>query len=303
MKILINDNPVDFKLGEERSLLDVLKNIEKWGMDRDLILASFKVNESKPQYLVEENFEDQPLSEVNKIELEMQSTKQVRYESALSLKTFLDQFQLRLNKAETKEIAHALNWIEKSANSFLDFFNFSNKSLIVDAIKEIKIRLHRREEKEEVSDFVSEKINTLKNFAGRLVFKTWIYLLADFVANGSEKQLKSLKTEMQNLMTDLVNQVSFIAEKIQTGRDEEAMSSLEDFSEAYQLLNHYLEKMHFVDAFVNGVRGADILNELKKILFEIENCLREERMTELSDLIEYELGEKLKVVGKFMRVN
>lgn len=300
MEILINDSPLGFEIENEKSLSEILTNIENWGEEKDLILASFKVNEGESEYFLEDDFDDRPLNEIDKIELEMHTTKQAMYETAESLKEFLNDFELELDKPEVNKILPALDWIEKSVNSCLEFFSFSNKQSIVNAIKEIRIEFHRQEKEKEVSEVVFEKLNLLKDFANRLVSKTWVYFLED-VCSGDEEQSPALQKEMLSLTQKLIKRTSFIAEKIQTGRDEEAMSSLEDFTEAYQLLNLYLEKKKFGELEKDGVKGVDLLKELKKTLLNIENSLKEEDLTELSDLIEYELGERLTQIEKFMQ--
>ena len=253
MEIWINDSQVNFKIEKENHLLDILKSLQHWSDEGFLIITSFRVNDGKTQYLLKDELADVPLSQVKKLEMQMCSSNEHLYQSAKELGGFLDRFRSRVQQTELAESLKALDWVEESLNTFLTVFAFANKESILQAIKAIKIALHRREQ--DIS-IIFEQLDLLSACVERLIFKSWIHFLKDAISVLQEEELPAFKKQMQSLIAQLLSLVASIAQKLQTGKDGEAMAILEDVAEAYQVLSRYLERKKVTDLESEGIKGA-----------------------------------------------
>lgn len=304
MDIYINEKQVDFQLETEKNVYDILENIERWGGENNLIILNYKLNQGELLFLIDRQENKQSLiADIDRIDVCMVSNEEYVFKSTKELKTFCEKFKSNVYKVEIDEAITALEWIEDNLKSLLDIFKLINKDFFLEVVKDIKISLYKPAKNKNILD---EQLNKLEELTHRLVFKAWVSHLSFNLKVATKESSFKVRDEIITLSDELIDKIPPIAENIQTGRDGEAMHAIEDLTEAYQVLMMYAEKTQILAKTIAdkaNKTGKNLFEDIKNILKEIEEHLDKEDMVQVSDLIEYEFGEKLRDLKQLIEVS
>lgn len=296
MTIFINETKVDFKLENEKTLQEVVNSLLQWVDGQGHQLQSILVDGAPLMAENMEDWQDNPIADIERIDLSTIS----RMEARLNYLQALYQFFLLLQRSLEERNDSLLQQISSTypsireklgqlfppesqgQHTFTDKLDaFLTGSGIFDSGKV-------PEQPEALIELVS-KLNLIISELIREITNPLAELLS------TAELLKRLVSEME--------EVSVL---LQTGKDKEAMDSIIRFTELSQkLLRIYPNLMHHGIIDVTKAKVMDkpfdeFYKEFNAILIELTDAFRANDSVLLGDLLEYEIAPRLEELTNFL---
>jgi hypothetical protein len=281
MRILINNEQIDYSLEGERNLGDILKELQNWLQKSGMTIDSFDINGEKTVPDEKGSWQDMNLSAIEELNIEAKLNREVEVEKLSAAYTVFQDLKDGIEKEGQSKIINA-------SQTVLDTDSIPHAVMVEIAGKEgaesaAKIisgtglsdgKIPEGEEKQKALTFIDNMCTIL---LGRL------------------KELTAPKQEASasaGLLKGMVPQLNEISVLLQTGKDEEAMNLIIKFSELTQKL---LRLFPYLQQDLEGVQNTQgksfsyFAKDLNEKLNEVLQAFHDQDSVLIGDLMEYEI--------------
>lgn len=301
MDILVNGKTLEVTLEKEKVLKEVMGSLEHWIKEENFEIQDIKLD-GKTLSLEEALNSEEEIKDVKTLELLVSGFVEQIEEVYPSLKSYLARFQEVLGEGQEAFVADKRQKIE-GLTWIVDTTGLIAKSLGIST----RYVFHNGRSLEEILNFFDFSISNLtqnihdnqffyqyftEGIASRLVIleKLLDKLLGfyNFLLGDRQETFKaSLKEEakaMQELMANLPG-------LIQDGRDQDALAFIQKMMGFFESLSLLLSHAGLNEASQNTLLSYK--SELVKVFEEIYEAFKTQDVVTVSDLVEYELSDKL----------
>jgi hypothetical protein len=292
--IRINDQTLDFTIGDNETLGDVVKDIEAWLDGSDLVLYSVKHEDRDLLSQPYEEWATTPHSEVGTLNVMVKHTREL---TVLNLQTILEYLGLlkqAITAGKEELLVELFSGFPALAESVRK--HFPNP----DAALQAMITLFLHAEAQEVAVWPGEKtqqaVKLIDLVSGNVSFR--LEELLD-----PRAALKTLSGALKICIED-IGEISIL---LQTGKDRQAMDTMVRFSELSQSLVRLVASVltDSVDpskqVTVGGMGLQDFYQELNGILSELLEAFDANDSVLIGDLMEYEVAPRLEQLRIFLQ--
>lgn len=269
MTITINGDDIDFTLEDEKTIGDVLTEIKTWLGSTGMLVGDIEIDNRK-MTLEEKCLSEKPLEEVGQLSIEALSIRESRIRQ---LEIARDFFALLKDTTEAGD-NEALGELESS-------------------YRELRTILPQLLGEKPNSSILSELEGTPKQESREQVTTAMLGIL--------DKRLKEATNPIGEAkfatvkLTQLAKGLDEVAVNLQTGKNKQAMNAIDELCEILQKFVRCL-------AWGAGSVGMDnIVEDINKLLSELETALIANDTVLIGDLLEYELKPLLMELPSRMR--
>jgi hypothetical protein len=278
MEILVNDKILDFELEKTLSLSELLENIQTWASKENLFILDYKVNGLAIEY-DENQFNS---DNIKFLEINLGSRQTLIWENINELQGYLNkivsyliprlQESENISKIDNQQIHEGMNWVIKSLSSLKKYFSIQESALNEIDEDQLKIALENENYVQLLG--IIKTILLLINICKKQLF----YNMLD---NMEANELKSIYIPE---LTAVIGKLEEIASDLTIGKDFKALNSLENIIEWLSIGLLVFEKTG---------SDAQIIDKIKKTLYDLDNCLKNSDFVSLADIIDFDLRESL----------
>ncbi len=297
MTIFINGSELDFKLEKEKTLLEVLNSLESWIDGQGHQLEKIDVDGAP---LVSDNMEDwqdNPVAELGRIDLTTISKVEARIGYLQALYQFFLLLQRSLEEKNDPLLAQIASTYPDIREKLTHLFP-APESRSQHAFTE------------RLDDFLtssgifsSGKVPEQPEPLIELVSK--LNLIISELIREITNPLSELLTTA-HLLNNLVADMEEVSVLLQTGKDKEAMESIIRFTELSQkLLRIYPNLMHhgIIDVTKEKIQDKpfqEFYKDFNSTLIELTNAFQVSDSVLIGDLLEYEIAPRLEELTHFL---
>lgn len=322
MEIIINQQKIDYRLQGEKTLGDIINELDRWIKDGDFIIqevkidsTSFRLDGTESEKRLE--FLEKSPDDVGSIEIIVKPRFEMAYSTLLSISEYIksllassDRFG-NINDYDTLLEGIELIWegIDRSVNILglkpEAIYNSGEESLkeIMDSLESLIKSYKRRFFDKEGILKLKEILESLDDFFSDIIKLAIFENRGMFSSLDQEVMEDLLKLELRNLIilnNKTINLVEEIVENLQIGNDG---AGFNDISTLMEYISFTISRMERV-LFSFGDTGNEILSEVKKkqreifkditeLLKKIESSFDRMDVIEITEIIGTELKESI----------
>ncbi len=307
MEILINKQPLDFALEEEKNLRGVVAGIESWLGSAHLILTSIK--HKNRELLNEEHWEEIPITEIGQLEMTARHIEELRITNMLTIQEFLKLLAEALDQKKRGILTDLLNGFQYLLESFQKQFrqveNREEQSQTEVAeqgfhnafeqdLKLLRL-LFRDSDTDAVLSWPEQKRNESIDLIGRVEAQVALRL----------REITDPREALRLLLQDLnrsIEEIGEVAVLLQTGKDRQAMETIIRFSELSQCLVRIFSSLKLTaknHSRIGGKSFDTFFTELNLMLEELLEAFNHQDSVLIGDLLEYEIAPRLEELKDF----
>ncbi|MGC8963989.1 MAG: hypothetical protein ACP5KI_01300 [Brevinematia bacterium] len=301
MDIYIMGIKVDYKIENERNIKDLVESLLEIVNDYGQVITELRVD-GKTFYPDDPNLENVLIENVTNLEVEVASFFEISSSLIASLPIFIETFISHI-KNDTINFANfneAKYWIiDVLSSSFNVIFTIINNS---ETIRKRDSFIER------LSSFSFSDIenNQRKEMLVNLLeeIKAFSINISSLVSKISEKETMFFDTTIDNNISEILRLLDDIPTKLQIGKDTEAMKDIYELSdlliETLEIINSTIVLSRYnkeVNETLSNYRYKEVLEEIKSIISNIIDAISNNDLILASDLINYELSEKVKYIS------
>ncbi|MBN2738741.1 MAG: hypothetical protein JXR70_17295 [Spirochaetales bacterium] len=298
MEILINDQKLDFKLENEKTLKDIVAGIEDWLRKEDLCITAMRHGKTdllaQPQNL----WEELPLSDIDVLNLEIQSYSQLRYSSLSNFIDFTRSFKKAVVENNTKEIKDLIEGYPFLTEGLNLLFQPEMFPDIYRHFAPLNTMLQDKNTEKGLAIISQNESNFLEALDG------FHRILAQVLIESEEPQAALEKLTEQ--LSESGKAISEVAILLQTGKDKQAMEHLLFFSDVLQSLLrvfYMLKEKKHIDFLKNRIGDQsfeEFYQELNNKMRELIQAFDNNDSVLIGDLLEYEIAPQLENLVAFL---
>ncbi|HMB00370.1 MAG TPA: hypothetical protein VKS21_05220 [Spirochaetota bacterium] len=304
MEMYINNQKINFSFTDEKNVLDIVNSIEKWVGKDNNIIAEFNIN-GKDYYSIEaEDLKKIKPETVNIIKFKVLSVPSYAVAVMLELNNYFTNMKKVFANELTPEkygmAVNGLQWCKKTFSSVLTVLKLQAEgAFILKDMHEMEVELFRLKNRNEknCSDVMQKLIKVLMEKMHFFCIKINIKILEKNLQSLSLNNIPEVAEDSYKLLDMTEDILVRAAEKMQSGKDAEALGLIRDIMELFIIFSHLADKIIKIkgsDPFTlqegNG-SFKDFNSKLVAVLKTVESALKENDFVQLSDIIEYELRE------------
>ncbi len=282
MEIRINDQPLAFSLENERTLGEVVHELERWLAGSELVLCEARWAGRDLLALPAEEWSATKPEQVQRLELTVRHASELRMENLRTLQEFLRAARAFAAGPEKR----AAEELERGYPLFLDSLRRHFSEAEIGGQLEGLAALAAGGGPEELCllapaarDLLSEASSALEQLIG-------LRLEAD----DPTAALNRLSAELEATAAG-ISEVSVL---LATGRDRQAMEAVVRFSELSQRLLRHLSSRGA--PAVGGREPREFFTDLNRVLQELLTAFQARDTVLIGDLLEYEVAPRLRQV-------
>ncbi|MBN2532056.1 MAG: hypothetical protein JXB88_04145 [Spirochaetales bacterium] len=299
MNILLNDKKLNFTLENEKNLGEIIKGVETWLHNSDLIITSVKISERELLSEITDAWKNTPIDDIKELSLTVKPMSEVQrtsLENIVHFLTMLKEALLNRDSVLLKELSHGYPFMIESLTLLIKRVksgSLKNQSILFinrfPRINEQVVSSWAPEEKEQAYTLIDALLKKLMEIIDEMrnPFKT------------IQKLTENIKTSIQD-----ISEVSIL---LQTGKDREAMNTLVVFSDTLQdFLRVFLLLKNSNNIDIKGLTISDMsfeeyYNELNSVLKELIDAFHINDSVLIGDLLEYEIAPRLEGLIQFIK--
>lgn len=322
MEIQINGHSIEFAIEQEKTVKDVVKAISNWAQKRDLIFPEIWINND--HYSVE-SVPDFLLDNVQKINCIIISKADLVAESIFEASEYcgrLIQFIEGVEKTQSisvddcKKITEGLEWLLEVTNKVIGLLGISLKTIrcrdkLAQALLEEVSQLLRkiRSNENEIIFLLTQSKSLFSDFRDFLK----ILFLSDEMRKASITTIDAPDTVMRMLvevLDEIQNQrqnIEKAASSYHAGKDFEASQLVEafiDYIYRYLRVCYQLAPVFNIDPQTVSLNEKTLIqknNEINNLLSQMVQCLENNDIVGLTDILEYEFIPTLDEIEGFCK--
>lgn len=304
MDIYIMGTRINYKVENEKNVKDVIDSILEVVNNYGQTITELRVD-GKIFYPENPELEKIPIEEVSNLEIEVASFFEISSSLIASLPLFIDNFTNHL-KNDTLNFGifdEAKYWIVDVLSSSLN--------IIFTILKNSETIRKRDAFIRELSKFSFSDINN-KEVKERLIklleeIKIFVLNISNLVSKISEKETMFFDTTIDNNMSEVLRLLNEIPIKLQTGEDKEALKNIYELSEllieTLEIINSIITTSYYNKEVMNTLNNYEyerVLEEIKLTISDIIESISNNDLIRASDIINYELSEKVKYISEMI---
>lgn len=325
MQVLMNNQPVDFSLEDETTLLEVAGAVEEWAGERGLVFINMIIDgENYPL----DNLPDKKIEDIEAVNCIIQSRSDIVFSSVDEALLYCDRVLSHIDAALSSKEGEI---DQENARNLVDGIEWLG-SVISYTVHLLQVEPGSMKFKDETLEEFLERLAGLGATLGKdmswptiqpiieqqqSVFTEVKELLRLLVTSDEMKQLIAdsidspdvLMTHLEGIMEELsvqVDNLQQIAVQFQEGNDAQASERLGhfiDFIYRYIRLCFQVVPVFSVDLstiVIEDFSLEDKNRELQDQLNEVLEVMENDDIVSLTDLLEYEMKESLEEVGAYL---
>lgn len=305
MELYINDEKSSFTLENERTAADIANALQDWGHSQNMVLDRIVIDGEK-YYTENETLSGIASEGINRIDVYFLHRTFSLLRSTEKILDWIFNAQNILASRKTvgqykQELLEGLVWLKSGVGIIFSFGSLTSRGEEVSRlIKEAEIDLFRSRDDEDLCDKefslnTFEKLYTHYDFVKRYAENEWILYLCQ---NIESSQRSELKYYLGDAVSRLEEMIPSIAEMLQTDFSENVLGEV---SYIAQTLSVVIKAQDTLDTDKTQLKKN--ASDLNHVLKQIEGSLKDQDMVYLSDLLEYELVEKLTYLKGIMELS
>lgn len=299
MDILLNGKELDFTLENEKNLGEIIRGVETWLKNSDLVITSVKISEKELLSEVTDTWKNTPIEDITKLSLTVKPMSEVQLSSLENIIHFLKMLKQALLKKDVsllKELSQGYPFMIESLTLLTN--RVRSESLRNQAA--IFTNLFPRINEQILSTWTIEEQEQAKSLIDILLTK--LTEIIDEMVN-PVKILQKLAEDIKTSIQD-ISEVSIL---LQTGKDREAMNTLVAFSDTLQdflrvfLLLKNSNNIDISGLTISNMSFEEYYNELNSVLKELIDAFHIHDSVLIGDLLEYEIAPRLEGLIQFIK--
>jgi len=290
LKILVNDEPIQFTLEGEKNLGEVVSQIERWLFENRLTLSGLKVDGDELPLYAPDRWKAHPLEAVEKVQVTASTYREMKLST---LQTMLQYIMLLHNGIEARrdadlgELLAEYTYIRESLVTLLGSVPDGQHALPLDDMLERSGLIE----------------GTLRDETQRgpllAHLKDLQLLVIDRMKEVTQPEQEAASTA--RLLDGSIPEISDVSVLLQTGKDRDAMAAVVRFTELLSKLIRIVPYLSEIDSELVGrsVEGrslGEITSELNGFLQELVDAFSAHDSVLIGDLLEYEIAPRIKSV-------
>ncbi len=317
MKIIIDGEELKFELENEKYLSEVLDAINDWLFPAGRVIQEIKINNKIFNGEIEE-LSDYPIEKVKELKLTTISINRLVQNSLLELKKYLiTLYQMidmknKFSEKDIKFLTKGLSWMKNillRANKLYKYedekdeleYDFLAEIESIDNLASLINKLLEEKQTSKLKDIIKNEYKQIIN--------AWISRIDKLISLSSsmprviEATRKKVAAQIANLITRIPDMLKLIEGTIvllRTGEESEAMQNIKVMVDTMQSVIELLQTVQttfsidFKSMYVQEKSVEEINQDLLGILRELLEAMESHDTVLISDLLEYELPERLR---------
>lgn len=304
MEFYINDEKLDFSLENEKTLSDVLKQIQIWIQKSNHFIERFIIDGQEKNF-EKEMASQEPVDSIHKIEFYVKGKLEQIDEVLPVVKNYLNKFYLEIEKGkepfciDKREKIEGLVWIVDSVSLIAKNLSISPRHVFSEG-----------KNLEETLTFMRISINTLmqgihdSNFfysyfkEGILpripILEKMIDTIVDFYQYLSGSKNQHLIEELIKEGKAVLNFTKEISSALQDGKDQDALNLIQKIMCYFEAVNIILIKSEASKSKKES--NEKIRVEMIELFNQCYDSFKTQDIVSVSDIVEYEIAEKLAIL-------
>ena len=279
MEIRINDQPLAFRLENERTLGEVVRGLERWLAGSELVLYEVRCAGRDLLGAPPQEWEATPHGEVERLELTVRHASEVRLANLRTLLEYLEAVRGFTAGPEARSAQELLRGYPLFVESLRRHFSEAETG---GELADLAVLGGRPEALLALSPELRDRVDgaaarLAERIAGRLA-----------ELDDPRAALRRLSTELEAMAAG-ISEVSVL---LATGRDRQAMEAVVRFSEFCQRLLRLLAGLGVPE--VGGLKPREYFTELNRVLGELAAAFQARDTVLIGDLLEYEIAPRLR---------
>lgn len=321
MEILIQGNKLDVTLETEKNILQVIESLEEWFSNDHKIIDQIKVDDCIIEPSERKELEKRLISETNLVEISTNDKEEYAINSLGELNDYIDRFLYQLEKNQNdffdnekkEKIIEGLKWINEILFSICKILSvdintiFNNEIPISDIISQNNIALVELEThkynptifKEIICGKLLSNLECLKEYFPKILSKSLFHF-----SNSKKLEINNVNENLKGIISTIkafIPIIPKIGTNLQTGKEREAFFEIKNVLSMMDNLVYHLRKVEELLQIKYSVLKVgencvdDINKEFNHLLNQLSEALLRNDIVLLSDLLEYEIIDKLQI--------
>ena len=297
MKIYVNDFELDFKLETEERLSQIISSLQSWLSGEGHHIQSIQVNGEYLDWDQTETWQNQPVKEVERIDILSVNSMELRVRYLHALQQFFTLLKRSLEERNIPLLKEILSDYE-SIKTYLDIV-FTSSGEEGSATLAGKIDRFLMDSGILSASAIPDNTNEILVLISNLVT-----IISELIREITNPLAEILNTA--TLLKQIVPRMEEVSVLLQTGKDKDAMDTVIRFTEFSQKLIRiypYLKAHGFLDtqnAQIQDLAFDDFYRDFNKILIELTRAFSAGDSVLIGDLLEYEVAPRLEGLIDFL---
>jgi len=292
VQIVINDEPISYTLEDERTVGQVVAEIEKWLAGQRLAVSAVRSDEDELPLYAPERWSSVSVEAVGTLYVTASTFREMKL---ATLQTMLQYLTLMQSGIETrrdiqlKELLDEYPYIRDSLNELVGLGNGSEASSGLDTLIENSGLLEGSIRDDETRTALTRHIDDLK------------MIIVDRSREATEPRREAASTAV--LLQQSIPEISEVSVLLQTGKDQQAMASVVRFTELLGKVVRIVPYLAESDPDLIAGDGANrsvpqIAAELNEFLHDLISAFDAKDSVLIGDLLEYEIAPRVQEIAQ-----
>lgn len=287
MTLTIDKTPIDFTLENEKSLKEVVENINSWLSKSQLIIEKIFINNS--DYSLKDF--DQKLEDVNQIDIETLSFRDLNIHNISWIIYFFERLTSAISdwdEALLKQVKNEIPFVLEHLPTLLSSDNFTKEEIYS---KQIEVVLTKY-------NFFQCKETDIDKPAVESSFSNIILLLNERLNEFSQPkdELKASVSILNSLREDIESVSMFL----QSGQEQQAAAVMGKFTNIFQKIIRIMNFNINNSEVIGTINVVDFTSELNDILNELLQGYESQDIVLIGDILEYELSPRVEELNEIL---
>ncbi len=318
MELLIEGEKINYSIENEKNVKDIVNALSDWLNENNRMIKSLSIDGAEIQITDEENLIEKQIDDVQKLEINLITPVEIAYNSLYELKQYVTRFVENIentsdenNLIENKQLMlEGINWVLEIIDNSCQILHIEEGKVFygTNSLYEIKQKIKlkfleinkKKYDNQNYIGLLNEIASDLK-ILNNLIPILWNNAQYVMYVNKEiyEKQLVEQKIEeIENVLNNFLPLTEEIGTFFQTGNDKVGLDNVNKILGVLENLIFFLNSMERIlkiDYKTLEYEGEPVENknkELFELIDELYNAFKDKDLVLLSDLLEYELGEK-----------
>ncbi len=323
MEVLINNHPIEFQLGDEDKVSNIIASISKWASDRGLIFNEVFID--KKLYRVEE-VDDFELADVDIINCVIESRANIIFSTidegtlyCSKVLDFIDRSSKEgtIDRHEVSNLSEGIDWMIDVLDKIINLIGidreqlkYRDKSIIEfeSELKELGARIVTIKEDNSLIKRLEESavlFTGLKEIYRNLLLSEEMKSLI-LKSIDSPDELMTLLYEVKETLPAAAKKIEETAVSFQSGKDSEGVEKLNEFIEfmlRYTRICYQIAPVFGIDLsnlIIDDISLESVNNDVMAFLNEIIEAMENDDIISLADILEYEIMPAINDLGEYV---
>ncbi|RKX93137.1 MAG: hypothetical protein DRZ90_13100 [Spirochaetes bacterium] len=267
MTISINDENINYTLEDEHDAGDILKGLTSWLEESGLLIGGLEINhESMP--LNETEWKSIPIESIDNISIEALSLREGRVRQLETARDFFILLETAIKTGDEESLKELYEGFRDLKGILPHLLNEGPHPTILPHLEKV----------------------FEKGFKGTSSVSAAEAVQMASVLESRRRETASPESEARSsakTLAEMAESLDDVAVQLQTGQDKTAMETIIRLTEILQMFMRSLSWLDGSDSV------EEIMNDMNRVLSELEEALKEGDTVLIGDLLEYEIKPRL----------